>query len=335
MISRRPNRRSLPKSGTRLRFRQPQPQPQRQPSPFRPPPAVPCRTTGRGRVESAAIPSSGPHSHHRRLSMERLRPPGMTTTPSPSTSTIRPTTTNPSRASAAARELPSIGRTKSRTIHSAPAWWCFSPSSASPASSSSPSRYCFSIVTTAVRTTRRRCCQRPRRQAGLSFLSGRRRPRRRPLRARALRRALRPARASVRLPQGRQHRRRRRTRPARQIRRARPPPPPPLISAPRRQPRLPISAPPLLPWCHPRQLPRRPPPRLVPPTATPLPAHPFGRAECDSNGNCSLDGTGNIRVICAPDGWFIDGPIGGRYNNSAGWREVTVTRISEASTACG
>ncbi len=72
-----------------------------------------------------------------------------------------------------------------------------------------------------------------------------------------------------------------------------------------------------------------------PPTPTPLPSHPFGRTECDANGNCSLDGTGNIRVICAPDGWFIDGPLNGRFNNTAGWREANVTRIADASTICG
>jgi cytoskeleton protein RodZ len=80
-----------------------------------------------------------------------------------------------------------------------------------------------------------------------------------------------------------------------------------------------------------------PPPTAtpIPPTpfatATPIIAHPFEFGEC-AGGDC---GPAPLRVICVPDGsWFVDvghnwGPL------PPGWREVSVSRASQALNACG
>ena len=64
----------------------------------------------------------------------------------------------------------------------------------------------------------------------------------------------------------------------------------------------------------------------VPPTATPVPTatvqpHPFELAECTAGGGTSC-GTPPYRVICAPDGWFVDKD--GDYAKPPEWFEFTV-----------
>ncbi len=67
------------------------------------------------------------------------------------------------------------------------------------------------------------------------------------------------------------------------------------------------------------------------PTPTPSIPHPSGFNECPG-GNC---GPSPYRVICAPDGWFVDNPdIDGVFNNRGGWRETTVTTAGQAVKAC-
>ncbi len=57
-------------------------------------------------------------------------------------------------------------------------------------------------------------------------------------------------------------------------------------------------------------------PTPIPPTSTPqIPPHPRGTQEC-VNGVC---GVAPYRVICPPDGWFLD--VGRDYENSLGWPE--------------
>lgn len=76
----------------------------------------------------------------------------------------------------------------------------------------------------------------------------------------------------------------------------------------------------------PTPIPPSPTPR---PTPTPFVSHPFGFAEC-TDGNC---GDPPYRVVCAPDGWFVD--VGKNFANPSGWPTVTVDRSSQAPVACG
>jgi cytoskeleton protein RodZ len=89
-------------------------------------------------------------------------------------------------------------------------------------------------------------------------------------------------------------------------------------------------------------LPTPTPTEALPPTPTPIPtftptsvpvqAHPRGPEEClRNNGDC---GPSPLRVICAPDGWFIDVLfIDGAYPNP-GWPETSVTSSGQAEDAC-
>jgi hypothetical protein len=76
----------------------------------------------------------------------------------------------------------------------------------------------------------------------------------------------------------------------------------------------------------------------VPPTATAtkvtIPPHPQGFEECLAGGGTC--GSAPIRVVCAPDGWFVDRPdVNGTFPaTSNGWRVVVVDRSGEAPGAC-
>lgn len=80
-----------------------------------------------------------------------------------------------------------------------------------------------------------------------------------------------------------------------------------------------------------------PTPTPVPPTPTPvpIPGHPQGLAGCSANGgSCSTRDDGMIRVVCAPDGWFVD--VTWSYPaEDYGIPTATVSRASEAAGACG
>lgn len=73
------------------------------------------------------------------------------------------------------------------------------------------------------------------------------------------------------------------------------------------------------------------------PTAIPIPSHPDGAAECTANhGTCS-DAGALIRVVCAPNGWFVDVPsINGVFPaESYNWPVRNVASYSQAEKACG
>lgn len=85
-----------------------------------------------------------------------------------------------------------------------------------------------------------------------------------------------------------------------------------------------------------------PPPPTATPTATVTPsptptvqAHPFELSECTAGGGTNC-GTPPYRVICAPDGWFVDKD--GDYPKPADWFEFTVTSTfgidSVANSTC-
>jgi hypothetical protein len=74
-------------------------------------------------------------------------------------------------------------------------------------------------------------------------------------------------------------------------------------------------------------------PTPVPPTPTPV-WHPRGAAECEPSGVC---GAVPYRVVCAPDGWFIDRPdVNGTFPaEEYGWPVREASSSGEASRVCG
>jgi hypothetical protein len=60
-----------------------------------------------------------------------------------------------------------------------------------------------------------------------------------------------------------------------------------------------------------------------------IPPHPFGFAECQPSGIC---GVPPYRVICAPDGWFLD--RGFDFDNRYQWPERLVNSLRDAQAAC-
>ncbi len=68
-------------------------------------------------------------------------------------------------------------------------------------------------------------------------------------------------------------------------------------------------------------------PTNVPPTPTPSPTpvvHPLNTQECPRASNGQVDcGTGELLVICGPNGWFID--YGRDYPNNEGWNTFGYT----------
>lgn len=79
----------------------------------------------------------------------------------------------------------------------------------------------------------------------------------------------------------------------------------------------------------PTQAPATATPTMKPPTATPMPNHPLGYSEC-SNSDC---GPSPYRVVCGPNGWFID--VGRNYPNTYGWLYFdNVVTTGAASKVC-
>ncbi|MCC6382574.1 MAG: helix-turn-helix domain-containing protein [Dehalococcoidia bacterium] len=74
-----------------------------------------------------------------------------------------------------------------------------------------------------------------------------------------------------------------------------------------------------------------PTPRPPTPTPTPIVAHPFAYELCTGRDNC---GDPPYRIVCAPDGWFLDKPR--TFPASTyGWTVTSVDRLSLAPGACG
>ncbi|MCC7365404.1 MAG: helix-turn-helix domain-containing protein [Dehalococcoidia bacterium] len=76
-----------------------------------------------------------------------------------------------------------------------------------------------------------------------------------------------------------------------------------------------------------------PTPTTAAPTPTPVPTlvvHPSRFDECGGAAGC---GTPPWRVVCAPDGWFVD--VGGDFPVPSGWSTSSASSGVEAAQACG
>ncbi len=82
-------------------------------------------------------------------------------------------------------------------------------------------------------------------------------------------------------------------------------------------------------------------PTTIPPTPTPSPApvvHPIRYDECPRSSSGQVDcGSGDLLVICGPNGWFID--YGADYPNTQNWSSFTYSGIlfdlpAYAASAC-
>jgi hypothetical protein len=78
----------------------------------------------------------------------------------------------------------------------------------------------------------------------------------------------------------------------------------------------------------PTATPTKPPPTPKP-SPTPTISHAYGFGECGTGGDC---GDAPYRVICAPDGWFID--VNKDFANPGGWPVKSVSRPLDAQTVC-
>lgn len=94
----------------------------------------------------------------------------------------------------------------------------------------------------------------------------------------------------------------------------------------------PTATPTVPPTATPTAIPTATPtPRPPTPTPTPVISHPFAYELCTGRDNC---GDPPYRIVCAPDGWFLDKPRSFPAS-TYGWTVTSVDRLSQAPSACG